>query len=296
MLDKDKRTQEIMGFDAKLADIVNMAGFPMAIIEDVKGEEMVYCTKNVTEFFGVELLGWKDNYVSRQTLINMLEPCKETLYPEYNEPDVFRYVLADNSRRWFSIKAKENENRTLYVLMEVTESIRERRKMRRDRDFDALTGLYTRRALHRKMESLLGERNVKKGILSVWDLDNLKYVNDHYGHGMGDKYLCAIADIFRAIQTKDKIASRLGGDEYVLVLHSEEPEILIEKLREIHRSFCEKLLELPDGTNMHVSASVGVAVFSLGDNNYEELFRIADDAMYDMKKQSKGGIKIVTTD
>lgn len=292
MKQKRERTIEEQRFDAKVADIVNMAGLPMAIIEDVKGVDEVYCTKNVAEFFGVELQGWEDNYVSRTALKEALEPCKESLYPEYNEPNVFRYVLEDNSRRWFSIKEKESETSVFYVLMEVTESIRERRKMRRDRDFDVLTGLYTRRALNRKMDSLLGERNVRQGIFSLWDMDNLKYVNDHYGHEMGDKYLNILAATFRTVETLDKIASRLGGDEFVLVLHSKEPEVLIEQIKELHGRLMKEKLELPDGSTMPVSASVGIAVFHPEGNDYEALFKRADDAMYEIKKSSKGNVKV----
>lgn len=279
-------------YDDRIADIINMAGFPMALIEWDMQEEMAYCTEKLAGFFGVDFPGWKDNYVSRKTLAEALEPCRETLYPEYNEENVFRYVLEDGSRRWFSIKTKEDAGHFFCVLMEVTESIRERRLMRRDRDFDALTGLYTRRALQRKMESLLKERNVKQGILAVWDLDNLKYINDHFGHEMGDRYICMLANVFRSYRITDKIVSRLGGDEFVVVLHSNETEKLLAKMEELLAQFKSERLELPDGTFLNGSASVGVALFSQGGYEYEEMFRLADDAMYDRKRKEKGSMKI----
>lgn len=292
-MDKSKcDTEAKREFDNKIADIINMAGFPMAIIEIDAGAEQAYCTEKVAEFFGVELAGWENNYVSKEVLVNALSPCRETLYPEYNEDSVFRYVLEDGGRRWFSIKIKEDAGQFFCVLMEVTESIRERRLMRRDRDFDALTGLYTRRALQRKMNSLLGERNVKQGILAVWDLDNLKYINDHYGHEVGDRYICMLSEIFRNYRIPDKIVSRLGGDEFVVVLHSDEIDKLIAKMKELHQRFLNEKLELSDGTVITGSASVGVALFSQGGYDYEAMFRMADDAMYDRKRNSKGSLKI----
>lgn len=279
-------------FENKLADIVNMAGFPMAVIDIHKDSEIAFCTEKVAEFFQVELPGWKDNCISKKVLTEVLTPCKETLYPEFNEPNVFRYVMEDGSRSWISIKVKETDTQFLCVLMDVSESIRERRLMRRDRDFDVLTRLYTRRALQRKMESLLGERNMKKGIFSVWDLDNLKYINDHYGHEMGDKYICMLSNVFRAYKNADKIASRLGGDEFVVVLYGDEKEVLLKKLQELHDEFINSELELPDGTSIFGSVSVGVSIFNQDKNDYEELFRRADDAMYDMKRNSKGKIRI----
>lgn len=293
-MDKQNTEPEIRReYDAKIADIINMAGFPMAIIEWDESEEMAYCTEKIAEFFGVQISGWKDNRVSKKELADALLHCKETLYPEYNEENVFRYVQQDGGRRWFSIKIKETDGHFFCVLMEVTESIRERRLMRRNSDFDALTGLYTRRALARKMDSLLGERNVKQGILAVWDLDNLKYINDNFGHEMGDRYICSLANIFRNYRITDKIASRLGGDEFVVVLHSDETEKLFAKMEELHRQFAETKIEFPDGTFLMGSASVGVVHFGKGSYKYEELVRLADNAMYDRKKNAKGTLKIV---
>lgn len=93
--------------------------------------------------------------------------------------------------------------------------------------YDALTGLYNRRALDEKKEGLF--------TLVFIDLDNFKEINDSLGYKKGDEVLRVFADILKSLSRKEDVFVRWGGDEFILILPGTEKggaEVLVERIRE----------------------------------------------------------------
>ncbi len=150
---------------------------------------------------------------------------------------------------------------------------------------DALTGAYNRRAYTEGTG--LEDARGSFGALAVFDLDELKDVNDRYGHKYGDELLKHFAKSLRsALRHSDKLY-RLGGDEFLLVAPRAVAAVLEQRMRDILAE--APPLQLPDGSaSMRLSASLGVADFKSG-GEIESAVHAADRAMYAAKRSRKGG-------
>lgn len=143
---------------------------------------------------------------------------------------------------------------------------------------DYLTGLYNRRYLDNEIERLNNSRKYPISII-VGDLDNLKIVNDNYGHKVGDQYLKKAADVFKQTLRKEDIITRTGGDEFVVLLPETDEETTknICKRIEYNFIFINKDVELPE----ELSISLGWATAK---NNKIDINRIFEQADYNMYK------------
>lgn len=155
---------------------------------------------------------------------------------------------------------------------------------------DGLTGLLNRRAFLAELEKRLGRhlRNKLRGTLIYFDLDNFKKVNDQRGHKVGDEVLVHVADAAKRLMRGVDLASRIGGDEFLLWLEETDrnaAESISHRLHEIGR----ELDALFGVEGFPLGLSVG-AVFSRLDQpeTTEALIARADEAMYAAKKGGKG--------
>ena len=148
---------------------------------------------------------------------------------------------------------------------------------------DSLTGAYNRRAFNEGagLEDVRGSF----GALVVFDLDNLKDVNDRHGHKYGDELLRHFASILRAgLRPSDKLY-RLGGDEFLLVMPRAVAAVVEKRMRELIATAAP--LVLPDSElSLAVSASIGVADFKSVEQ-LEGAVHDADRAMYSAKRSRK---------
>jgi diguanylate cyclase (GGDEF)-like protein/PAS domain S-box-containing protein len=155
---------------------------------------------------------------------------------------------------------------------------------------DGLTGLLNRRAFLSELEKRLGRHlhNGLRGTLIYFDLDNFKKVNDIRGHQVGDEVLKHVAEAARRLMRGVDLASRIGGDEFLLWLEETDrtaAESISQRLHEIGRE-----LDAQFGVEgFPLGLSVG-AVFSRLDQpeTTEALIARADEAMYAAKKGGKG--------
>lgn len=157
---------------------------------------------------------------------------------------------------------------------------------------DALTGLYNKGATVQLIQNSITESG--KGALNalmIIDLDNFKEVNDLLGHSQGDKVLVETANALNDIFKGGDIVGRIGGDEFVVYMKNlnaiSNADILAGKVvKKVNYTF-----EHTDHP-IHVTCSVGVAIFPYHGTDYEELFNKADKAVYTAKANGKCGYRI----
>ncbi|HAM20268.1 MAG TPA: GGDEF-domain containing protein, partial [Alteromonas macleodii] len=150
--------------------------------------------------------------------------------------------------------------------------------------FDVLTGLPNRNMLTFQIEKQLASsiRDDRLVALMFMDLDDFKKVNDSHGHDVGDKLLKAAAmRISKPIRESD-IASRFGGDEFVILLSNIESKKHVDTVaKKLIEEFKEPIIV--DGVTFYVSISIGIAITNHSRATPVELLRHADIAMYEAK-------------
>lgn len=158
-------------------------------------------------------------------------------------------------------------------------------------EHDALTGLPNRTLLDRKLVDLLerASRDQKSVSVAFVDLDNFKLVNDNLGHAAGDELLKVVAQRISARIGSGGIVSRIGGDEFIIVLE-ENSDPISQRLRSILEGISEPLTI--DGVEIRVTCSVGVACSAEHGDTASELFANADMALYRAKEAGRNGIQL----
>ena len=140
---------------------------------------------------------------------------------------------------------------------------------------DYMTGLFNRRGLQAALDSLRKED--RPLAIYLFDLDDLKKVNDTSGHEEGDRLIQSFADLLRRKTRAKDILCRYGGDEFIVVLkHLSDREAAVKKGMDICESF-------------HSSCSAGVVMCTEEEKNFARLIKCADRALYRAKREKKGG-------
>lgn len=161
---------------------------------------------------------------------------------------------------------------------------------------DSLTGLGNRRAFFADLEVELekARSNGTRLALGVMDLDGFKPVNDLYGHSVGDRLLVDVAKRLSKTLTASR-AFRLGGDEFAIVAPLPPDNAQLVTNANAVTSRLREPFQMPEGM-VHISASMGIAVFPDLALSCEQLFDRADYALYHAKKSQRGGAVLFDTD
>ena len=166
-------------------------------------------------------------------------------------------------------------------------------KIEYERDYDLLTNLLNCRAFHAQMQQLFQPSGkLKVAALIMMDLDNLKYINDTFGHDYGDQYIRAAANALRIGTPDSAVLSRMSGDEFYIFLYGYDTEDQVrEKIDQLQKSIQTSTLDLPNRPSFTIRASAGVAWYPKDSENYEQLIRYADFAMYSVKEHDEGPVR-----
>lgn len=155
---------------------------------------------------------------------------------------------------------------------------------------DGLTGVGNRTAFQEWLEELEGKKKEYPGIaIMMFDVNDLKYVNDHLGHQRGDDLIVGSADIIKsALEAVEGSCYRIGGDEFAGILIGEKVEERCEKVLSLFRDAMECYNTMPE-QSIRISIAGGYAVYDANqeDELLMEVYQQADVRMYENKKQIK---------
>ncbi len=160
---------------------------------------------------------------------------------------------------------------------------------KKNRQQDILTGLYNRNALETKVSEMIANAPEKVGGMLFIDIDNIKFINDKYGHDVGDKFILKLSELLCYFEKYNGIVSRISGDEFVVYLHGfEKEEMLLDVFKGIY-SFSESFkVVTPDGIENKVRFSSGLAWYPRNAVEFKELYKLSDFALYNAKNNEKG--------
>ncbi len=162
---------------------------------------------------------------------------------------------------------------------------------------DPLTGALVRSAFEERLRSEIEQAAESNGGLALLfvDLDRFKFVNDTYGHDIGDKLLTAVGKVLRGNVRANDLVGRVGGDEFMVALpgvrdESSAGQIARSLVRELSAPFTVEEREL------QVSASIGVSLYPRDGADAESLLHSADSAMYQVKQGGKNSFHFSTVE
>jgi diguanylate cyclase (GGDEF)-like protein/PAS domain S-box-containing protein len=153
---------------------------------------------------------------------------------------------------------------------------------------DPLTGLYNRRYLHDALEIEFAHPRRSKLPMGIWmmDSDQLKEINDEFGHKAGDDFLVHIANIIRESIRAGDIACRYGGDEFVVVLSNVTKDISLERAEKIRKKIASHRI-IHRNKKISISVSIGISMYPAHGSTGDVLLQRADQALYEAKRRGK---------
>ena len=203
------------------------------------------------------------------------------------------HFTEDGVYRWYHVTAtrlaNEGEGRaiTIGTVEDIDESEKERLELAQKATTDCLTGLCNRAETEKIIKKRLAELSTDDhSVFAILDLDDFKHINDVYGHECGDRALLFFADKLRNTFRFGDVIGRLGGDEFVVYMTlTSNKEVLERRIQELMDSL--KMHRADDEDLPPITCSAGCCIANRGDS-FEDLYRLADVALYESKTRGKG--------
>ncbi|WP_394755999.1 EAL domain-containing protein [Rhodoferax sp.] len=231
----------------------------------------------------------------------VLEALQEAHENEYSVGKQIKIPL-DNGMHWFELSVARKaalsgeEPRFLVLCRDITESKKAERQIRLLAHFDSLTGLPNRVLLTDRCNLALraAQRNGTPLALMFLDLDHFKHVNDSLGHRVGDELLIILAGRLKCAVREQDTVSRLGGDEFILVL----PETDARGAAHLAEKLLQSALQVfeIEPHELTVTPSIGIALFPGDGADFDTLSRCADAAMYRAKQDGRNAYRFFTAE
>ena len=213
-------------------------------------------------------------------------------------------VAADGHSVWMEMHASLQQDEEgavtglISTLEDVTETLRLQQLQRRHEEdlfrltiTDPLTGVYNRRHFDKLLEHLL-QANLREELplaLVIVDIDGFKFINDTYGHPVGDQVLRAVAETLRSGEQQGGAVARIAGDEFAILLLDADEEDADRIGHMIHRDLSTIVIPLAVG-QLSVQTSIGVAVAPTHGKTPQDLVRAADVALYHAKQSGRNRV------
>lgn len=246
-------------------------------------------------------LGFKDFNEFLDSLVNkeqffleIKKACKEN----YEYELLLKVKNKENEEFYFKVQCKsvikENKKNIIGVCINITEDIKKQEQIEYLAYHDSLTGLINRNYLKEQLNILLNitKRNNKKLAVVFIDLDNFKYINDTFGHDIGDMLLIEVSKRLKNSVRNSDIVSRIGGDEFILILNNIKNKSEVEKIMNKIKNTLIKPVYIKNH-KLQTTFSAGISIFPDDAEDSENLLKFADIAMYESKKLGKNRFSFI---
>ncbi len=206
---------------------------------------------------------------------------QESINENSDEP---RYLL----HRFRIVSGEDRSPMLIGTVQEISSIRRAEQRIMELAFYDSLTKLSSRSSFNKQLQELIinSQRRSEKFAVLYLDLDDFKNINDSFGHDVGDKLLIEVANRLRNLLRESDFASRLGGDEFCILINDIKDNHSAENVAKR----CLALLTQPfilAGRKIIPHASIGIAVYPQDGSDANVLIKAADTAMYEAKKAGK---------
>ena len=284
--------KELVTNSTKFLRIMDMASVEIGGYELRTDTGSVFVTDNFFSLLGKPEIQGTQLSVRRfeEVLKGIREknPCAHTAEGDelltIQQPDGVRYIM---------LRSTIEGHAKIGLAEDVTATVLERKRIEHERDYDILTGLYNRQAFNRVCTELFAApERMGVAALMMMDLDNLKHINDTYGHDWGDQYIRRTGQCLRENTPAGTVCARLSGDEFLVLFHGyRSRDAVREKIDRLTNAMQQSVALLPSGNALHISLSGGIAWYPDDGQDWETLKKYADFAMYQVKHAEKGRVE-----
>lgn len=285
--------RRLLGTTEKMSELLGVTDIPIGIYEYNIHMSDVRTTTRTAQIIGVEGEDAQALFGDYRNFERWMQQLKQR--PSEYADSV--YILSGKRERYVQIYAFEKDGDRYGLVADKTEEVRKWRELELKLGQDELTGLCSRHSFYEQMDALFQEpKRVDGAVLLMIDSDDLKTVNDTYGHESGDRYLCGVAKALREIGAPGQITARLSGDEFAVFIYGLSEEERTGYLERLFDSRDAAYVTLADKTSFPVRFSVGCAFCTGGKADYHLLLEQADKKMYQdkqmRKKNRRGGTDV----
>lgn len=280
----NRMVRSITNSSDRISAIIEISGVPLAAFEYAPDMPHVFATSGLKSllqlpdqmaerFYGNSVLF--DRYI-REKMEHPLE----------GEHDIFQI----NDTRYVKIHMSESPEKHLGIVTDVSKDILEKKKMKYENTHDSLTKLY--KFSHFKYLASGVLKDMPPGTVCaavMMDLDSFKSINDTFGHDAGDAYLKGFSSVLKSMPSEHFLTARRSGDEFCMMVFGCRDNAGIAKyLDAFYQKLGESPVALSPADTRVVSASSGFAWTADPGASLEDLLSHADEALYKVKRQSKG--------
>ncbi len=289
---------------AKYSTLVEKARDGIIIVQDYAYKFVNNAMAEITGYAREELLGRNFLDVFAPEYRDLISQRYERRLSGEEIPHVYevKILRKNNTQKHVEVSFGiinyiDGKQADMAFIRDISERIEAEEEIRRLAYHDALTGLPNRVLFYEQftLAQARAQRYKEKLAILVLDLDHFKEVNDTLGHNVGDKLLQSVADRLRRIVRKEDVVARMGGDEFLILLQ----EIAVtDDAKTIARKIVDSF-RYPfvfNNRNLHVTTSVGIAIFPGDGKDMETLMRNADIAMYRAKEEGRNSFRLFSED
>ena len=280
-------SENIVVNSAKKSKIVDLISTPIATFEISKNEDKVFVSNSIVNILQLNPAIIINGYINKNEW--------EEIYAEITASENISYEGSyhinkesgnENSGQWLKINTYESDKYIIGVITDISEQILERKRLEYERSHDALTGIINRRTFLLKTEEILG--NCKNAVVALWDIKNIKFINNKYGHENGDKLIKAATRVLDSVSNDSHtITARLSGDEFVTIFFGEKDVSFYKnEVKNLYELLSNVVVETPDGTEIKIEAAVGTACYPFDAPDIKGLLRCTDSTLLNNKNEN----------
>lgn len=184
------------------------------------------------------------------------------------------------------------------IIHDVSQQKQRESELKQQAIYDPLTGLYNRREFIMRMNKEINRAQRYHHPLSIFfiDVDYFKAINDRFGHPVGDKVLCELAQLLKKFTREQDICGRYGGEEFLIVLPETTWVNAMQEAERLRLKINQLQIELEDYPPLTISVSIGVAEMNVQCGSLENLINQADKAMYQAKQSGRNQVCVAQND
>ena len=283
-------SRDVVNSSRRFLSIMEMSSIDMGGYELDESSGFLFVTDNFFRLFDLEDV--KTEGMTPSGFRQQMERIQALTTTEQASAGGLLYTITQQGGTFRYIHVQETmvETRCIGVAEDVTVQILERKRIEHERDYDLLTGVFNRRAFYRTGDQLLSDKDrLGIAVAVMIDLDNLKSMNDTYGHEWGDRYIMAGARCIQEHAPEHALIARVSGDEFSLLFYGfQSQEQARAAVAHLQQGFHESCFVLPDGQLKTIGASGGFCFAEENCWDLKELMKHADFAMYTIKHTTKG--------